>query len=341
MSNSEVELSIIIINYRSAQLVCDCIQSIYTQTLKTAFEIIVVDNFSEDNSLQTITSRFPAIRSIQMSYNSGFARGNNAAIKVAQGKYILLLNGDTIILDNALDKTVQLMNQHEQFIGCGIQLLNPDGTYQISGAHFKTGGLNTLLPLPYLGRFIRFLGYKLKSRVPSITKANAVTEVDWIVGAFLMVRKDVILKSGLMDEDFFMYAEEIEWCSRLRRYGRLSIFGEPTIIHIGGGTTSDYYDTEENENSRNLWNLKGRQILISSMLRIRKQFGLFWFFIILGFYLFDILIFLLGLSFEKLFKGKRARFTWKNFSDYVVNMKVLLGYVGRMIRNKPYFYKVQ
>ena len=341
MSNSEVELSIIIINYKSEKLVCDCIESIYSQTKQTVFEIIIVDNFSEDNSLTVIISRFPAVRSIRMDYNSGFARANNAAIKIAQGKYILLLNGDTLILKNALDKTVQQMNEHKEFIGCGIQLLNPDGSFQVSGAHFKTGGLNTLLPLPYLGRFVRFLGYKLKSRVPSITKADPITEVDWIVGAFLMVRKEVLQKSGLLDEDFFMYAEEIEWCSRLRKQDRLCIFGEPSIIHIGGGTSSDYYDVDENENGKNLWNLKGRQVLISTMLRIRKQFGLFWFIIIVGFYLIEIPVFFFGLCIEKLVRGSNAKFKWKYFSGYVANMMALLGYMGKMISNKPYFYKVQ
>jgi len=218
--------------------------------------------------------------------------------------------------------------------------LNPDMSHQISGAHFVKGGLNILLPLPYLGRFVRYLGYKLKTRVPSVQTVSQKIEVDWIVGAFILVRKNILDKAGLLDEDFFMYAEEIEWCARLRKQGKLYLFNEPRVVHLGGGTSSDYYGAEENENSKNLWNKKGRQIMVSKMLQIRKQFGLSWFLIICAFFIAEIPLFIFCLLIEKIIKGGNARYSWNNVWGYCNNIAVLLKYVPKIIANKPFFYKV-
>jgi hypothetical protein len=318
----------------------DCIDSIYSETKNCSFEIIVVDNDSGDDSKNIILHKFPNIIWIQMEYNAGFARANNAGIKIASGEHILLLNADTIILDNAIEKSISLLNQQPEAVGCGVQLLNTDGTTQISGAHFMKGGLNLLLPLPYLGKLVRYLGYKFKSTIPSVQHVPDKIEVDWVVGAYILVKKETLAKSGLLDEDFFMYAEEIEWCSRLRKQGKLFLFAEPRVIHFGGGTSSDYYETSENENGKNLWNKKGRQIIVSNLLRIRKQFGIFWFLIIFGAYLVDTPIFLFCLAIEKLFKANKAKYKWKDFSGYCTNMVVLSKYFIKIIMNKPYFYKV-
>ena len=334
-----MDLSIIIINYKSAQHVLNCVESIYKQTVEHSFEVIVVDNDSGDDSKERILTAFPKVAWLQTGYNAGFARANNEGIRVAKGKYILLLNADTIVLDKALDKTIDLFEQTDA-VGCGVQLLNPDMSHQISGAHFVKGGLNILLPLPYLGRFVRYWGYKLKTRVPSVQTVSQKIEVDWIVGAFILVRKDALNKSGLLDEDFFMYAEEIEWCARLRRQGKLYLFDEPQVIHLGGGTSSDYYGTEENENSKNLWNKKGRQIMVSKMLQIRKQFGLAWFIIICAFFIAEIPLFTFCLLIEKISKGAKARYSWNNVRGYIQNMSVLLKYVPKIIANKSFFYKV-
>jgi GT2 family glycosyltransferase len=335
-----MDVSIIIINYKSAKLVLDCVQSIYQQTHQCSFEIIIVDNDSKDDCEERVLTTFPATRWLQTGYNAGFARANNAGIRIAKGDYVLILNADTIIIDSAIDKSIALLKQQHDGVGCGVQLLNTDGTNQISGAHFIKGGLNTLLPLPYLGKLIRYLGYRFKSTVPSVQTIADKIEVDWIVGAYILVRKDVLQKSGLMDEDFFMYAEEIEWCSRLRKQGKLYLFEQPKVIHFGGGASSDYYTTTENENSKNLWNKKGRQIIISNMLRIRKQFGITWFLIIAGTYFFEMPVFFFCLLVNKTTAGGKAMYTWKNWIDYTKNMGVLLRYFLKILLNKPYFYKV-
>ncbi len=334
-----MDVSIIIINYKSARLVMDCIKSIYQHTHQYSFEIIIVDNDSKDNCEAMALRAYPNTRWLQTGYNAGFARANNAGIRIAAGEYALILNADTIITDSAIDKSITLLKQHPEAVGCGIQLLNTDGTNQISGAHFVKGGLNTLLPLPYFGKLVRYLGYRFKSTIPSIQTIKDKVNVDWIVGAYILVDKNVLAKSGLMDEDFFMYAEEIEWCSRLRKHGKLYLFAEPKVIHIGGGTSSDYYTTTENENSKNLWNKKGRQIIVSNMLRIRKQFGIGWFLLIAATYVLEIPIFFCCLLASKIISGSKAKYRWQNLSGYTINIAVLLRYFYKMLLNKPYFYK--
>jgi GT2 family glycosyltransferase len=144
----------------------------------------------------------------------------------------------------------------------------------------------------------------------------------------------------LLDEDFFMYAEEIEWCARLRRQGKLLLFSEPKVIHLGGGASGDYYATSENENSKNLWNKKGRQIMVSQMVRIRKQFGLLWFFILFAFFIIEIPLFALCLLVEKIAGLGKSRYHWADVRGYIQNMNVLMQFFFKIVRNRPFFYKV-
>lgn len=334
-----MDLSVILVNYNSPQLVLNCVESIYRETRQLSFEIIVVDNSPADNDRQLILEKFPGIVWVRMGYNAGFARANNAGIRTAKGEFVLILNTDTIIQDSALDKVVSLFRAEKNVVACGVQLLNPDGTHQISGAHFMRGGLNFLLPLPYLGRFIRYWGYRLKARVPSITTVSERTGVDWIVGAFILTTRKLALEEPL-NEDFFMYAEEIEWCSRLKKHGSLVLYAEPKVTHLGGATSGSYYDTDENENSRNLWNRKGRQILVSMMLRIRKQYGIGWFLFMALIFVIEIPIFFISLLFEKIFRAGRSRYSWNSWGNYCINIFYLLKYLPRIVVNKPYFYKV-
>ena len=179
-------------------------------------EVIVVDNGNEKNDKEKIQSHYPLVKWVSMGYNAGFARANNAGMKEASGEIFLLLNPDTIIVDNTIEKCYKkLLNS--DFIAAGVQQLNSDKSPQISGNFFVKGGLNHLLPIPYWGSFIKWIGYKAKTKVPNVQQAKAVEEIDWISGAFLMVKKNAVEKAGMMDEDFFLYAEEVEWCSRLKK----------------------------------------------------------------------------------------------------------------------------
>lgn len=329
-----MKLSIIIVNYKTADLVLDCLASIYLfETF--AVEIIVVDNNSSDNIEEIVRTTYPEIIFIQMGYNAGFARANNAAIKIAKGENILLLNSDTINIDNAINKCNALL-QNSNYLAVGVQLLNEDGSPQISGNFIMKGGLNYLLPLPFVGIALKFVAGLLKVKKPSIEHTNKTIEVDWINGAFLMFKRNIIEKVGLLDEDFFLYAEEAEWCSRIKKQGSLCIFGKLNVYHLQGESSNGAFGSE-GKGYFNIFDKKGFQIILSNFVRIRKQFGLFWFFIDLIIYLCTIPIFFVGTCVLKITGSKKYNF--KQAKGFTKNIFQLLKFSPKIIANKPYFYK--
>src|SRR5687767_5030680 len=138
-------LSIVIVNYKTPQLTVDCLNTVYGQSKDVDFEVIVVDNDSNDHSQEKISEAFPGIRWLQMDYNAGFARANNAAIRESRGDVVLLLNSDTLNVNNAIGNCFKLF-MSSTYVACGVQLLNVDGSPQISVNYVMTGGLNHLLP---------------------------------------------------------------------------------------------------------------------------------------------------------------------------------------------------
>lgn len=331
-----IQLSIIIVNYKSAQLVCDCLESAYAQNSTFNFEIIIVDNHSEDGSKEKITSLFPKITWIEMSYNSGFARANNEGIRKSNGEIVLLLNSDTIIKNNGIENCYNNFVS-SNYVACGVQLLNKDGSAQISGNYIMKGGLNYLLPLPFLGDVLKAFAGLFGVKKPHVPNAATVEEVDWINGAFLMVKRKAIQKAGLLDEDFFLYAEEAEWCSRLRKVGKLCIYGDIKVIHLQGETSGEIFESED-KGYKNLFDKKGLQIMLSNLLRIRKEFGIAWFIIILLFYVLEIPVFFIGTLLSQLFSSKKYSFS--QAKSYSENILKILELSPKIISNKPYFYKV-
>lgn len=331
-----MNLSIIIVNYKTPQLVLDCINSICQFDISN-IEIIVVDNDSGDNLEAKLKESYPAVRFTGMGYNSGFAKANNLGIKMAGGEVVLLLNSDTIIKGDAINKAWHRLITSE-YVACGVQLLNPDGSPQISGNYAMRGGLNYLLPLPYVGKLIRLLGNLFNVKKPNILNATGVVEVDWINGAFLMVRQSAIEKAGLLDEDFFLYAEEAEWCSRIKKQGRLCIFGSEQVIHLQGATANDAF-ASVGQGYFNLYDKKGLQIMLSNFVRIRKEFGVFWLIADYLVYFITIPIFFLILLLSKLF-FIRSGYYFSQWERFTKNVFIILTFLPRIIKNKPYFYKV-
>ncbi|MEO6456627.1 MAG: glycosyltransferase, partial [Ginsengibacter sp.] len=273
---------------------------------------------------------------IQMNYNSGFARANNEGIRQSTAPVILLLNPDTLPDDNSIEKCYFQLIQSE-YVACGVQLLNQDGTPQISGNYFMKGGLNHLLPLPYLGIFFRWIAILFKVKKPNVSETKIEVEVDWINGAFLMVKRMAIIKAGLLDEDFFLYAEEAEWCSRLQKNGKLCIYGNINIVHLQGETANETF-ASSGKGYKNVFDRKGLQLMLSNVVRIRKQFGVAWFLFILTLYVVDIPVFFIGYILTKLFFIKS--YTFKSFQQYTVNIFRLLKFTFKIVRNEPFFYKV-
>lgn len=333
-----MDLSIIVVNYKSPRLVLDMLASLYRYTSGIDFEVIVVDNASGDNSEELITTAFPQVKWIPLSYNAGFARGNNAGIRQSTGQAVLLLNSDTILFDNAVaDCYRQFMPS--RYWACGLQLLNPDGTPQISGNYFMKGSLNNLLPLPYIGPFLTWLGNIVAVKKPNIPDARVETEVDWVNGAFLMVKRQAIDAVGLLDEDFFLYAEETEWCSRIGRRGPLCIFGQFRIIHLQGETANETFGST-GKGYQNLFDRKGLQIMLSNFLRIRKHLGVAWYLFHLSAYTVAVPVYLLAGTLQNLFTLRNPLPDWRRAGQLARNVAILWRYAPKVIANKPYFYKV-
>ncbi len=332
------QLSVIIVNYKSAGFIIDCLQSASQFPSFTSFEWIIVDNQSNDNSRELITNQFPNVIWHDMGYNAGFARANNAGIRLAKGANVLLLNPDTLILDDAIAVCLQKFTTSKD-VACGVQMLNKDRTTQISGSHFMKGGLNHLLPLPYWGKFLKIISSLLNVKKPSIEKAANEEKVDWISGAFLMVKSDMIQQCGLMDEDFFLYGEEVEWCSRLGKAGTLCIYGAIHIIHIMGEVISANSNSDD-KSYTNLFDKKGLQLMISNHVRIRKQYGVGWFLVQLLNYTIAVPVFFIGTFLEQLL---RLNNPFKDFGKAIGlarNVLIIWAHCITIIQNKPHFYKV-
>jgi GT2 family glycosyltransferase len=198
--------------------------------------VIVVDNASSDGSVDMVKSEFPQVILLENSQNQGFAAANNQGITIAKGRYILLLNSDTVILDNAIARTVAFADTYPKAGITGCRVLNEDKTLQLSSFMFPSV-LNMTLWTTYLFKLFprsRFFG---RERMTWWGRDD-VRDVDVVTGSFMLVRQEAIKQVGSMDERFFMYFEETDWCYRFKQEGWKVMFtpcGE--IIHLGGASS--------------------------------------------------------------------------------------------------------
>ena len=227
-------LSIIIVNYNAEKLLERCLRSIYAETKLVPIDVWVVDNNSTDMSVPMVGQNFPQVNLIENKENVGFAKANNQAITKCTGDYILLLNPDTLILQNAIEKTVDFMSKNPMVGICGCKVLNKDGTLQLACrrsiptpgvAFFRLTGLSRLFPNSKL-----MAKYNL-----TYLDTDKPHEVDAVSGAFLMIRRKTVDEIDLLDERFFMYGEELDWCVRAQKAGwNVVYYPDARIIHLKG-----------------------------------------------------------------------------------------------------------
>ena len=234
---SAIDVSVIIVNWNTLDLLKDCIASVFSQTRDIDFEVIVIDNASTDGSPEMVRGEFGDVILIANTKNVGFAAANNQGMNIAKGRYVLLLNSDTIVLEAAIQKTVAYADRRPDAAVIGCRILNPDHTLQNSCFMFPSL-LNSLLFSTYLFKLFptsRFFGREQMTW----WHRDYEREVDVVTGCYMLVRKQAIDQVGLMDDGFFMYAEETDWCFRFKARGWKNWFTpDAEIIHFGGASAA-------------------------------------------------------------------------------------------------------
>ena len=228
-----MDLTIIIVNWNTRELLDKCLASVYASQTNLKFDVWVIDNQSFDNSIEMIREKYPNTILIKNENNVGFAQANNQAINKSSSEFVMLLNPDTIVDKDVLDGLIGYLEGHPDVGAAGPMLLNPDGTLQESA-----------YPEPTLWReFWRLFHLDLFKHLGTYPMAewnhSDLRDVDVLMGACFLVRRKVLDQVGLLDENFFMYSEEVDFCKRIRDFGwRIVWFPTVKVIHFGGQSTS-------------------------------------------------------------------------------------------------------
>jgi GT2 family glycosyltransferase len=222
------DVSVVVVTFNSIAWIERCLASV------RGHETIVVDHGSTDGTVELVRQRFPDARLVEQE-NLGMGGGNNAGMRIAAGRYFLLLNSDAWVVGDAIEQLAAFVDEHPDVAVVGPRLLNPDGSLQRSARAFPT---LWRLATEYL--FLRKLAPRsraLNSFYEGGFDHDEVREVDWLFGAALLVRRDAADEVGLFDEEFFMFSEETDWCYRFRQAGwKVYFLPRAEVVHVGGAS---------------------------------------------------------------------------------------------------------
>jgi GT2 family glycosyltransferase len=224
LDGRRIDLSIVVVNWNSLSLTTAALSSVAACAAGIECEIIVVDNGSRDGSVEALAQRFPQVALIANPDNRGFSRANNQGMRVARGRYVVLLNNDTVQIGNALGEAVRYMDGHPDVGALGIRHLNADEARSVQPSCFA-------FPRAWHG-ILDVLGVRLApaERGPVLTERD----VDWVCGSFLFVRRECLDAVGLLDERFFIYDEDIDWCRRAWNLGwKVRFWPGVAMVHLG------------------------------------------------------------------------------------------------------------
>ncbi len=271
-----MELSIIIVSYNVKDYLRQCLVSVLRAAGKSEYEIFVVDNDSSDGSAGMVAGEFPGVKLILNKKNRGFSAANNIAVRQSSGEFILLLNPDTVVGEDAFRKCISFMRLHPRAGATGVRMIDGSGRFlpeskrclpEPAAAFFKICGLSILFPSsPVINRYY----------APGIDSYKTAP-VDVIAGAFMFIRKQALLQTGPLDEDFFMYGEDIDLSYRLLKAGFINYyFPEVEITHYKGKSTKrdGYSDVHHFYRSMRIYSLK----------RYKEKFNPLYFIIIPAIY---------------------------------------------------------
>ncbi len=227
-----MDVSIVIVSYNVAPLLKNCLDSIIKYTEGVDFEIIVVDNQSTDNSVEVLKAFGNKIKLIEAGENGGFSKGNNLGIKAAKGKYILLLNPDTVLVENSPKKMFDWMEAHPDFAVASGQMLDSEGRISPTGGYFP--GLRRIAAWAFFLDDLPIIRDYFSSYHPHPGRLYGKEFFpDWVTGAFFCIRREAMEKVGVFDENIFMYGEELEWCIRFKAAGwKVGYTPTTKIIHL-------------------------------------------------------------------------------------------------------------
>lgn len=224
-----MDLSVVIVNYNTKNLLQKCLRSVFASKTKYNFEVLVSDNGSRDGSQEMIRQNFAKVKLIENNVNLGFSKGNNVALREASGKYLLLLNSDTEVRADTFEKSVKRMEQDDKIGILGCKILLPNGELDKACRRKFPNPRNS---------FLRLFGLKKFSDYNITGPINGEQEVDAVMGAYLIIRKTVTDKIGFLDEDYFMYGEDLDWCWRAKHAGyKVLYYPSPEITHFKYGSS--------------------------------------------------------------------------------------------------------
>ncbi len=226
-----VDLSIVIVAWNVRDLVLDCLASIRDARLKISYEVILVDNGSADATVEQVSEQFPETRVIALPKNIGFGGGNNRGLERMNGRTAVLLNSDTIVLEGGLEQCVAYLDEHPDVGAVGPQLLNPDRTRQ-NCIHNSPTLVSEIISQSILRRLFprRYPSKRIEYTEP--------VEVEAVLGACMFVKREIVETIGTIDEDFFFFLEETDWCHRIRAAGwRVMHLPDAYVIHLYGEST--------------------------------------------------------------------------------------------------------
>jgi len=224
------DVTVVFVNWNRRDLLLQCLRVLPAALGDLSAEIIVVDNASSDDSVEALVGEFPSVQLIPNDKNLGFAAANNQALQVASGRYALLLNTDTLPKPDSLRRLVAFADAHPRAGMVGALLLNPDGSFQASYADFPSLHGETLL---LVGLARRLLGPHFPNHGPH--ESREACRCDWVQGACLLARREALNAIGLLDEGYFMYTEETDWCAECQKAGwEVWYTPDAQIVHYGG-----------------------------------------------------------------------------------------------------------
>ncbi|AEI96552.1 glycosyltransferase family 2 protein [Roseobacter litoralis] len=234
MSDPRPDLSIVIVEWNTIDMLRDCLASVFDKAGGLDIQVIVVDNASSDGSPEMVEAEFPQVTQIRNADNRGFAAANNQGFEICTGRYILLLNSDTYLLDDVMGASLRYLDNHSTVGAMGCLVLNPDRTMQrtcsmwprLLDLMFMSSGLWKLKRPKVFGR------YQMTH-----WQRNDERAVEVISGCYMMLRREVLEQVGQLDEDFFFFGEETDWCRRMRDAGWLLMFAPVgKIVHYGSAS---------------------------------------------------------------------------------------------------------